>query len=277
MRLHNVARYFDNETVKDGYSGAVLFKAQVRNVNDSSSTGATLRRRTMSLAANLSVPTRRCIALGSQKWIAGLPLIDTFQGKDIRKTYNLKSATNLLKILTPGQVCANEVGTDAYGHEEYFKDTMNAQADSELDTFWNVFLAPNEPCSQGKFLRVGSRLLRARQTYRSPEDLLVAQSDELDSDWSQVATFTELGTYNPITETYNGVPVVVNTIQVDVTKFYRWRLLAESEVQPGDRAVFAPLTVTPLAGRNLTMLGRTWVIRSVQPESDAWALHVRPV
>jgi hypothetical protein len=277
MRLHNVARYFDDEAVKDGYSGAMLFKAQVRNVNDSSSTGATLRRRTMSLAANVSVPFRRCIALGSQKWLAGLPLIDTFQGRDIRKTYNLKSATNLLKLLTPGQVCANALGTDAYGHEEYFKDTLNAQTDNEIDTFWNVFMAPNEPCTKGKFLRVGARLLRARQTYRSPEDLLVVQADELDGDWSQSITLTEQGTYNPITETYSGTSTVVNTIQVDVTKFYRWRLLAESEVQPGDRAVFAPLTVTPHAGRNFSMLGRTWVIRSVQAEADAWALHVRPV
>jgi hypothetical protein len=138
-------------------------------------------------------------------------------------------------------------------------------------------MAPDEPCAKGKFLRVGSRLLRARQTYKSPEDLLVVQSDELDEDWSQTATFAEQGTYDPLTETYSGTSTVVNTIQVDVTKFYRWRLLAESEVQPGDRAVFAPLTVTPQAGRNLTMLGRTWVIRSVQPESDAWALHVRPV
>lgn len=278
MRLRNVSRYFDNEKVYDGYTLRPIFRGQLGEFNDASSVGSTLRRRVLSIDPALSVPTRRCVKVGSQSWLAGVPINDSFQGEDVRKTYNLRKATNLFELLTPAQACSVTLGSTAYAYEEHFKETTNGQTDSEYSTFWNVFFAPGEPVAQGKFLRVGSRLLRVRQAYISPEDLRIAQSDELDSDVVQSVTFSGTGAYNPITDTLSASTTAAQVLQIEASKFYRWRQWAEADLRPGDRSVFVPTaTVTPKVSSQFTMLGKSWRVVSFQLESDAWAIHARPV
>ncbi len=278
MRLHSAAIYFDRETVRDGYTGAVLFKAQVKNFNDASSTGATLRRRVLSMAPVNSMPARGCVLLSNLHWIAGIRITDTFYGKEIRHTYNLRVGTSLFDILSPGNACIGAAATSpAYGYEGFFKDNQDNLAGSSYDTFWNIFFCPIEPVIVGSFLRAGSRMLRVRQAYVNPEGLRVAESDELDADWSQVAVFTDLGAYNPVTDTYASTTVSVPAIQMDSFKLYKWRVESEAQKKPGDRTVIVPLTVTPAVGSTFTMVGRSWRVISVQPELDAWALHSRLV
>ena len=279
MRMRDVARYFDKEKIYDGYTGRLIFRGQLGEFNDASSVGSTLRRRVLSLAPNLEVPTRRCLKIGSQYWLAGIGLTDTFQGEDTRKTYNLRKATSYFEILTAAQACSATLSSSlAYGYEEYEKDTTNAATDSEYSTFWNVFFAPGEPVRQGSFLRVGSRLLHVRQAYVSAEDLKLAQTDELDSDAVQAAVFTGTGAYDPITDTLSGAATAAQVLQIEAAKFYRWRQWAEADLRPGDRSVFVPLaTVTPKVSSQFTMSGKTWRVVSLQPEFDTWAIHARQV
>ena len=278
MRLHNAATFFDREIVRDGYTGAVLFKAQVRNFNDASSTGATLRRRVLSMAPTNVMPTRGCVRLSNLYWIAGIRVTDTFQGRDIRHTYNLRVGTNLFDILSPANACIGaSVTTNAYGYEGFFKDNQERPEASAYDTFWNIFFCPVEPVVVGSFLRTGARMLRVRQTYLNPEGLRVAESDELDLDWSQPVLFTDLGAYDPVTDTYAGTTIAVQAIQMDSFKLYKWRVESEAQKKPGDRTVIVPLTVTPAVGSTFSMIGRNWRVLSVQPELDAWALHSRLV
>ena len=278
MRLHNAAIFFDREIVYDGYTGVALFKAQVKNFNDASSTGATLRRRVLSVAPANVMPTRGCVKLENLHWIAGLRITDTFYGREIRHTYNLRVGTSLFDILSPGNACIGAAVTSpAYGYEGFFKDNQDNLTGSAYDTFWNIFFCPIEPVVVGSFLRTGSRMLRVRQAYVNPEGLRVAESDELDADWSQTAVFTDLSTYNPVTDTYTGTTISVQAIQMDSFKLYKWRVESEAQKKPGDRTVIVPLTVTPVVGATFTMVGRSWRVISAQPELDAWALHSRLV
>lgn len=277
MKFKNVAIFFDRESIFDGYVGNLLFRAQVKNFNDASSTGATLRRRVLSVAPGTLIPARRCLQVSGLRWLAGLGVTDTFQGETVRDTYNLRVASSLFEALTPAQACSSAVSpSKVYGYEEFFKDTSDSGSSSDYDTFWNVFFAPIEPVSSGTFLRSGSRLLRVRQTYVNAEQLRVAESDELDPDWSQSALFTNQGAYDPVTDTYPSTTVSVQAVQMDIFKFYRWRVEAESQRKPGDRTVFVPTAVSPVVGSVFTMQGTSWRVLALQPEKDALALHVRP-
>jgi hypothetical protein len=276
MQMLDVASYFDQEKVYDAYTKQFVFKGQLSEFKDVSSVGSTLRRRTLSVAPKYSVPARACVNVGGLAWIAGLPLNDSFQGTDVRKTYNLRKATDLFEVLTPAQACSATLGTTAYGYAEYLKDTVNQQTDSELGTFWDIYFAPDEATTQGKFLQVGTRLLRVRQSYVAPENLRVSQSDELDADWSQSAVFAA-SVYNPVTDAFTGPTVTSLVVQIEAVKFYRWRTWAEADLKPGDRTVLVPTTaLTPKVGRTFNMLSKDWRIVSLQTELDAWAIHARP-
>lgn len=278
MKYHNAAIYFNRESIFDGYSGNLLFRGQVRNFNDASSTGATLRRRALSVAPGTLLPARRCLRVGGLRWLVGVGVTDTFQGREARETYNLRVGSSLFEILSPSQACSNLVSaTSAYGYESFFKDIQDTSTSSSYDTFWNVFFAPSEPVSAGTFLRSGARLLRVRQAYVNAEQLRVAESDELDPDWSREAVFTNLGAYDPVTDTYPSTAVTIQVVQMDIFKFYRWRVESESGRKPGDKTVLAPLSVTPLAGTTFSMSGGAWRVISVQQEIDTVAVHARPL
>lgn len=276
MRMSAVARHFDREQAYDGYSGAALFYCQFSSFDDSAGDGSTNRRRGMSTAPTVSIPARRCITLGDQRWLASYATDDSFLGFAMRKNYNLKRVTDSLTIRSLSQACAATGGTAAYAQKYYFRDVTNTVTDAELDPFWNVFFAPDEPVTQGSFLVDAAGVVhRVRQFYLAPEGFKIAQTDQLDSDARQTAVLFDTGTYNQLTDEVSAGTTSLNVIQFEPFKFYNFRVQAEAPVRPGDRAVFVPSTLTPRVGMTFTMLGSKWQVAMFQAENDGWALHAR--
>lgn len=277
MDLHDASLYFDQDQLYDGYSGEALFACQTASYDDSSSDGATVRRRVMSFGPGLSLPARRVVTLYGERWLCGDPVTDGFQGEAIRQSTVMKRANVTMAILTPSQALSGAAGTSVYAQKVYFKDIANALTDAEYDTFWNVFVAPGEPAVKGSFLRDGDGILyRVRNTYVPTEGLRICQSDELDAG-SRLTAIFDSGTYNPVTETRVAGTTAVNAIVVEMSKFFRFRHKSEQDSQAGDRMVVIPTSYTPKVGDRFTMNSEKWQVLSFQAELDAQALHVRRV
>ncbi len=275
MDLYSAATYFDNDPVLDGYTGASLFDAQASSYDDSKSDGSTARRRVLSVAPGISMPTRRVVSMYGERWLIGSGALDGFQGDVIRQHYVSKKVTNLLALLTPSQALAASAGTPVYAQCMYYKDVVNTLTDSEYDTQWNIFVAPGEAAAKGSFFRdENSRLYRVRNDYLPVEGLRVCQSDMLDTDARNTATF-DGGTYNPVTEAWSGSTTAVNSIWLDMPKFYRYRGTSDVKVEQGDIAVFVPTSITPKLNQTFTLLSKKWRVVSLQSEVDCWAIHAR--
>lgn len=275
MDLADVSTYFDDDPVYDGYTGALLFNAQVSSFDDSHSDGATSRRRVLSLAPGYAMPTRRAVQLYGDNWIVGTGTPDGFYGSVVRQHFGMKLATDLLTLLTPGQVLANAAGTQAWVHKFYFKDALDSIDNAEIDTFWNIFIAPGEPASKGSFFKdAGGRLYRVRNDYLPVEGLRVCQSDTLDVGALRSVTW-QTGAYDPINDVVAAGSTVVQAVALETPKFYRFRELSDPALQKGDMAVFVPTTVTPKQGDIFAMAGVNWRAVTVQAEMDVWAIHAR--
>lgn len=275
MDLHDAATFFDDDPILDGYTGAYLFDGQSSSFNDSSSDGATNRRRVLSIGVGIGIPSRRCISVHSERWLVGTGTFDGFVGSPIRQHFNTKRVTDLLAVLTPGQALAAAAGTSAYAQKMYFKDTVNALTDAEYDAQWNIFIAPAEPAGKGTFLRdAGGQLYRVRNDYLPTEGLRILQCDELDDDAFRTCVF-DTGTYNPVTETATAGTTTVNGIVLDSPKTYRFRHMSDDRIQPGDMAAYFPTSLTLKPGMTFTMSSQKWRIMTVQTEIDANLAHVR--
>jgi hypothetical protein len=274
MKLKSAARYFDDTPVYDGYTGAFLFNCQFSSFNDANAVGSTSTRRILSIAPGLVVPTRRVIKVFDDHWLVGDGNPDSWKGQVIRQSFNMKKTTALVSILTPGQACLGQAGTQAYAQAIYFKDDVSPQQDANYDTFWNYFLAPVEPVSRGTILRDGSRHLRARGAYLPLEDLRIAQCDETDS--GPVSVTFETGAYNPTTDSFASGPQAAPVILLDFPKAYRFQTSSASKEQPGDiAALVAASSLTPSVGKAVTIAGAVWRIVALSAEQDAWLLHLR--
>lgn len=275
MDLLDASQFFDNDPLYDGYTGRSLGVGQTASFDDSSSDGATNRRRVLSTGPDFVPPVRSVLRMYGDRWLVGNGTPDGFSGVVVRKHFSMKRVTDALALLTPGQAVAAAAGIAVYVQKMYYKDTANAVTDSEYDTFWNVFIGPNEPVLQGTFFRdAAGTLYRVRKTYLPTEGLLVCQSDELDAGALQTCVF-DTGSYDPVTETRSAGTTSVSGIQVDASQFYRYRHKSDPLIQAGDRMLFLPSTLAVTAGMTFTMLGASWRVQAVQAELDAKVAHVR--
>lgn len=275
MDFADVASYFDQDPVYDGYTGALLFYCHTTPHDDHTSSGATARRRTMTARDATTPPARRVVQIYEDRWLVADSNPDGFMGVKVRRSFGLKKATGLMSLLTPAEACAGAAGLALYTHREYYRDMQDARTQSEWDVLWNVFCAPGEPVGKGSFLRQGSTLYRVRSVYPSIDELQIAEADEFDPDAAQSATF-KTGTLNLVTDKVDETLTTLPVIQGDSMKFYRYRTEAEADNKPGDRVVFvAAASVAPQPGAQLTMLGATWRVLSSVIESDARVLRVR--
>lgn len=275
MDIRDAAGYFDQDSVYDGYTGALLFLGHSEPHDDHTSAGATSRRRTLVADPGTAAPARGVVQLYGERWLVGTSNLDAFQGQYLRRNFDLKKSTGLMAHLTPAEACRSSLGVEFYAHREYYRDSMNTSTESEWDTQWNIFCPQVEGVIKGHFLRQGSILYRVRNVYPTIELLDIAEADQFDTNALQVCAFD--GEISLVTEAAMPGPTVPG-IQGDIQKFYRYAAAAEAGQLPGDRAVFVPKSlITPTPGQQFTMSGARWTVVQRASELDTWALQVRLV
>lgn len=276
MRLKNISKHFNNDRILDGYTGAFLFKAHTSAHDDHTSSGATARRRTMRTVVGTVAPARRVVQLYDDFWLVGNANLDSYDGAGVRRSYGLKKSTGLMALLSPAEACSAAAGLDMHAQKEFYRDTVNPTTESETDVMWNIFCPFNEAVAKGSFLRQAGRLFRVRSVYPTVDEYLVAEADELDPGAPQTAVFIANGPRDLVTDQVPVVSVSVPVIQFDDAKFYRFSDEAEADRKPGDLTVFMPAAALAVkVGARLTMFGKSWLVRTAQPELDALALRIR--
>lgn len=275
MDIADAATYFDQDPVADGYTLNYLFDAQTASFDDSSGDGATNRRRILSLAPGLALPTRRVIEMYGDLWLVGTGTPDGFYGEVIRQQYTMKRVTDAFTLYTPGAALAQVGGLAVYGHRHYFRDVTDNVSEAKLDTFWNIFLAPGEPAGPGSILKdARGGLYRVRNDYLPVEGLRVCQSDTLDAG-SRVTVALDTGVYDPVTDSFSSGSSAVPGILLNLPQAYHFRHMTDGRELPGDRILFLPGSSQPTTGGTLSIAGVKWRVVTVQPELDAKAVHMR--
>jgi hypothetical protein len=276
MDLIDASSYFDQDIVRDGYTNQMLFWGHTLPHDDHTSSGATVRRRTLVTEPGTQAPLRRVIQVNDEYWLVGNNNPDSFQGEIVRRNYGLKKSSGLASLLSPAEACLAAPGLKLHIQREYFRDVTDTQTSSEWDVMWNVFIPFNEPAAKGMFLRLGTSIMRIRNLYQSVDEFQVAEADELDVDAFQSLEFIKKSKPNLVTGKQETESIRVTGIQIDFPKSYSFRLESEAKGEPGDRAVIvAKQSITPGVGGVFTMQGANWRVLSTVSSGDSWMLHVR--
>ena len=277
MKLKSAARYFDTDTVTDGYTGALLFKAQFSSYESAAPDGSFQRRRVVSVAPGILPATRRVVTVQGMRWIMGELVTDAFKDKPIRQTSAAKETTDLFTLLTPAQAALKNTGTLIYGHKQYLKDTVNSVTDSNYDPQYEIFFGITENLKAGHFLKSAQQYLHIRSLQYANEGYWVAVSDELATNPATDAevTATFAGVYDPVTETH-AAGVTTTGIMLDMYKLYNFNTEADPRNQAGDMSlIVAKSAVTPKADQLITIAGVNWKNIKFTPYFDAWNIQLR--
>lgn len=280
MNLHQAAKYFDRDSVYDGYTGALLFKAQITSYDGSQADGSFLRRRTISLAPGLVMPDRRVGLIHGERWLFGTPVNDGWEDSPIRQTASSKSATDLFTIAMPGELLLGTATRQAYGHARPLKDTVNTSTDSEYDAQYEVSFGVNELEIAGCFLKSDRLLLHVRVTKFEPEGFVAASADDLATELDASGHGTALvdveipGAYDPITD-LESPGTVIKGILMDMYKLYQYSEQANETNTRGDYTLLVPMATDVGTGTHVVIAGYKYMIVTKQKYLDAWNLHIR--
>lgn len=278
MRLKDAARRFNDALALDGYTGEELFKCAFTSFDDHAASGATTRRRVLSLPESIEIPARRCVSLYDEVWLVGIGVPDSYAGRIIRMDYGMKRATDLASICSPAQAILGTGTHQAYVHRQYVKDLFNTRSESDTSINWNLFIAPDESVQTGDILILQDQTVRLRYSYLPFEGLRILECDDLPEDHAQTAEFIENGVYDSASDSYTNPSSVSTPVFVfDYNQLYRLHTQADDHYEAGDVSVLVPKTasVTPVVSAYFNMLDRTWRALTVQTERDCWLIHAR--
>ena len=298
MKLANAAKYFDRVSMADAYTGTAMpYKVQFSTFEETDPDGSVARRRTMSMAPGLTLPTRRVVSLLGEIWLLGEPSSDAVFDRAIRQTVPMRRVTNLAQALTPGQVVAASTGLAIYGRLEQMKNTVDTATSSDYLPFFTLALAGadfknlNSDWAQvpGFFRIEDGTLFRCRTSYPAEDGMTVVEADLIDRYGLTQAQVTT-GAYDPVTDTFAGTASTFQTLVMPTHQLYRRKAEAE-RFKPEDLTVLvrfadypAPKVGTPLQIRipefNSAAPAPNAPFSPVQIvgitlEADCWNLHVR--
>lgn len=298
MKLANAAKYFDRVSMADAYTGTAMpYKVQFSTFEETDPDGSVARRRTMSMAPGLTLPTRRVVSLLGEIWLLGEPSADAVFDKVIRQTVPMRRVTNLAQALTPGQMVAASTGLTIYSRLEQVKNTVDTATSSDYLPFFTLTLAGaefknlNSDWAQvpGFFRIEDGTLFRCRTSYPAEDGMTVVEADLIDRYGLTQAQVTT-GAYDPVTDTFAGTTSAFQTLVMPTHQLYRRKAEAE-KFKPEDLTVLvrfadypAPKVGTPLQIRipefNSAAPAPNAPLSPVQIvgitlEADCWNLHVR--
>ena len=280
MRLTNAARSFNHDTVTDGYTGEVLFKAQFASFDGAAMGGAFERRRTVSTPPDSQPAARRVVSVQNVRWVMAELQLDSYMDRPIRQSCSAKIVTGLYTLLSPAQAALRDpTGVRTiYGSAEYAKHTTDTQTSSDYDSFYSVTFGSTESIPDGYFLRSNDQYFHIRNVQIMPEKLVELACDQIALDTSSVknceVTALLSGAFDPITET-QGAGISATGILMDMYRLFKYQTESVDKGESGDMSLILSNTENLSAGQLVTINGETWRIIDFSPYLDAWNVHIR--
>lgn len=268
----DIASHFDDIEALDAYTGLLAFVGQFNTYDETAVDGNTEKKRSLSVRPGTVIPARRVVTIFGESWIVGDGNTDGIYNTAIRTAYWLKRADEIATLRSPAQALAGFGGTTLHINKTFFKDIQNGVTDTDYDAFWEVFTSKTESAVVGKIVISGSKLLRVRGFHQELSGFGLMMCDEL-AKLDSLTVKPANAVFDPITETWSGVPVAVATYLVDGYKMYKYFSQSDVKVNAGDLYAVVAASVKPGSEAVHSTLGK-FKVNQVRPELDAFVLHL---
>lgn len=273
MDLERVARRFDTTVATDAYSAAT-FMCQFEVLSYSKIDGVAVKKRTISTAENVVVPSRRVVDIGGQKYLLGTPAPDYWDNGTIRLNFVIQGADGLADLTTIAAELAGTPPSTAYAALAFAKYLPDAEDSSRYPPQYQVFLSGTESAPADSLVRLNSVWYLIKESYISTSGLRVSLANAIESPNFEDATFSSR-VYDPVTDTHTTTNSVVKIFRVKWSEHFRYLSKASEQYERGDQQVFTLKSVTPDPPDNFVLSDGTWKVVSSQDEGLTWSCHVR--
>jgi hypothetical protein len=273
MDLERVARRFDTTVATDAYS-TDTFLCQFEVLSYSKIDGVAVKKRQISTDENVTIPSRRVVDIGGQKYLLGTPAPDYWDGNVIRLNFVIQGADGLADLTTIAAELAGTPPSTAYAALAFAKYLPDADDSSRYPPQYQVFLSGTESAPADSLVRLNSVWYLIKESYISTSGLRVSLANAIDSPNFEDATFSSR-VYDPVTDTHTVSNSTIKIFRVKWSEHFRYLSKASEQYERGDQQVFTLKAVTPDPPDTFSLSDGTWKVVSSQDEGLTWSCHVR--
>ena len=179
MKLHRIARKFDNLEVVDAYNPTDKFKAQLLDSSPTLRDAITNERRTLSIDPSIEIFAGRTVVFNRSTWICGVENRDYYRGKPIRKEVLVTMVDGAALIVTASQAIAGVGGKETYASRIWIKTVSEVEYDSTTPNRYDIYFPIGEKLDVGDFIYLSETWHIIRSQHVTPSGYQVAVTEEL--------------------------------------------------------------------------------------------------
>lgn len=275
MRLHRVARKFDNVVAQDAY-GTATFMVQYEPMSFSKIDGTSVTKRMVSAAPEITMPARGAIKIDGMNYVVGHGAPDYWMGEVIRVSYVVQGATGLANLHSIASAIAQTAPVTAYAALVFSKYMPEANDNSKYPPQYQVFLAGSESAPADSLIQLDGKWFLVKQSYISTSGLRIALANELDDPVFETVSYGARA-YDPITDSYTSSTSSVRVLRVKWSEHFHYLTVSDETYQRGDIQILAMQSDLPnvKASDIMTLSDGVWRVLSVQDEGATVSLHMR--
>lgn len=273
MKLYNAARIADDTLATDSY-GVDTFLCQFEVLSYSKIDGVAVKKRQISTAPDVTIPTRSVVTIEGQPYLVGHGSPDFWRGSVIRLNYVIQGADGLADLTTIGDALAGTAPVTAYAAVTFAKYLPDAEDSSRYPPQYQIFLAGSESAPADSLVQLNSVWYLVKQSYISNSGLLVALANVVESPSFETATFGSR-VYDPVTDAYTDTPTSIPVFRIKWSEHFKYLSKATEQYERGDLTVIMLKSVTPDPPDTLTLSDGVWRVLSSQDEGTTWSCHAR--
>lgn len=278
MSFADVAGFFNNDPLYDGYTGDYLYDGQFATYNESQLGAAFNRRRTLELSPTYALPPRRVVESYGERWVLAEPIFDGFMGEVVRQTMSARKVEGLFSVLTAAElVLGSQPARTFYAYMRWTKGTVSPETTAE-EPYHEFSISLTEDFIGKKFLKLGNRVWSPRLEAIVAEGFKMIEADEIVTEGStdHAVTVASLGEADPVTLNQT-VSATYPGLLVKRYNFFQKSDEASQDIYVGDRTLVIAKSSEPDPKGALLVNADLWNILARQDLDDGWALHVRKV
>jgi len=273
MTLATASAHFDKTLVLDPDTNETLFRAQVNPFDDSRRDSGPAYRRTLSVAASVTIPTSRVVKIHGGIWILGTEEADGFEEVHRRK-FVMQQADSKFAISRLADYVVGTVSTSSWGVMEWFKDEKQLSESARIAPMYTAYFPTSTDLQELDVIWFGANKYLVEDPHRTPSGILSARCTKLEFAPANSTVYTR--TYDPAQGKYTAsAPATVTCLRVRWQSMYYYNSQSTVNYQDGDCTLVFPAGTTIATKDTVSLLGRTWNVMAVSSLAGAVVVHAR--
>lgn len=280
MDLYDVATYFDEIPVLDGYSNQELFICQMDVYDATERDSMTGFRRSCS-AGTVSLPTRRVVKIQDEYYIVGRKILDYFKDRKIREHLLLHPADGLFSHGTALKHITNTGLSTLYAAVALRKEGKEEGESSEFFAMYNIYMGNNEEIPRDHIVKSpDGHYYRVQAFEQQTGEYHSAYVSDLGKNALTTVIYTPAGEYDVAADAHiAGTPVTLTAFVERYQTNYRYLTWSAAKFQNGDIVVTISATTVANPKTDARFLVRGRDYRMIEKQQDGfgcWELQLRP-